>query len=63
MYDPTQAISITAGWDGIHLSAAQHQMLGKALATKIKNIFKSNRGSACLFVENRTARSKDSADV
>ncbi|ASC73234.1 hypothetical protein XM38_041960 [Halomicronema hongdechloris C2206] len=30
--DATEIIGVTAGWDGIHLSAEQHQRLGQTLA-------------------------------
>lgn len=37
--DATEAIGITNGWDGIHISAEQHQQLGSAIAAKIRTSY------------------------
>jgi len=36
--DATEAIGVTNGWDGIHISAEQHQQLGSAIAAKIHTL-------------------------
>jgi len=36
--DATAAIGVTNGWDGIHISAEQHQLLGSAIAAKIHTL-------------------------